>query len=151
MISYGSAIAATPMRCRRFLDDAPPGSSARVCGLPVAGGAGLGHSYCQGCRAALTAPRRYQPRVPRVPRGPIADPWVLPTEDEMAEIEGVFSCSGDAPRPLPNGECERDGPWPPLPPRRRRRGGGGPCSRGYGHGALGAAPGAARAATPAAM
>ena len=57
----------------------------RVCGQPVAGGRGLRARYCPACHAALTAPRRYQPRVPR---GPVADDWVLPTADELAEVFG---------------------------------------------------------------
>jgi hypothetical protein len=40
MITHASAINASPARCRRFLDDAPPGSTAHVCGAPIAA------SYC---------------------------------------------------------------------------------------------------------
>ena len=86
MISYGSAIAATPARCVRGLDpDAPLGQGMPVCGAPVAGGRGLRARYCPACVARLTTPVRSRPRVPR---GPIADDWVMPTEAELEEAFG---------------------------------------------------------------
>ena len=86
MISYGSAIAATPARCVRTLDPgAVLGQAMLVCGAPVAGGPGLRARYCAEHHRELTAPLRSQPRLPR---GPIADDWVMPTEAELTEAFG---------------------------------------------------------------
>ena len=83
MISYGSAIAAGA-RCLRTQDPgAALGSAMAVCGQPVAGGPGLRARYCPACVARLTAPRRYEPRVPR---GPAADAWSPPTLEEWGEL-----------------------------------------------------------------
>ena len=83
--TYGSAIAGAP-RCVRTLDrDAPPGPRMNVCGQPVAGGRHLRARYCASCLAELTMPRRYQPRISR---NPVADDWVLPTANELAEVFG---------------------------------------------------------------
>ena len=56
-----------------------------VCGAPVAGDRGRRARYCPACAARLTTPVRSRPRVPS---GPVNDPWVLPTEDELAEAFG---------------------------------------------------------------